>query len=98
MFNSPTGQLICEMLAASAHDPDTAEEFRQRFWAPHRARSKARLQQAIQAGQVRDDIDIELALDALYRPVWLRLTVGHKRSTQPQAATIVGNIIDGIGP
>ena len=43
VFNSPTGRLIREMLAASAHDPDTAEEFRQRFWAPRRARSKASL-------------------------------------------------------
>ncbi len=96
VFNSPTGQLIREMLAASAHDPQTAEEFRQRFWAPRRSRSTARLQAAIEAGQVRGDIDVELTLDALYGPLWLRLTVGHVASTRRHAAALVDTVFDGI--
>jgi AcrR family transcriptional regulator len=77
VFDSPTGALIRELVAESQVDPSIAREFVERFWQPRRDLSTAFLCQAIERGQVRGDIDVEAALDAIYSPLWTRLLIGH---------------------
>ena len=88
LFNSPTGRIIRELVADSQSDPTIADEFRDRFWAPRRELSRARLAAAAQQGVLRPDLDIELVLDTIYGPLWLRLLVGHQ-PLQPRHATRV---------
>jgi AcrR family transcriptional regulator len=77
VFSSPTGALVPELVAESQADPGVAKEFVERFWQPRRSLSTAFLSQAIERGQVRSDIDIEAALDAICSPLWTRLLIGH---------------------
>ena len=96
LFNSSTGQLIRELVAASQSDPSIGEEFRERFWGPRRVLSRARLRRGIELGQVLSDIDTEVVLDALYGPLWARLLIGHAPLQPRDAARIVDTIWQGI--
>ena len=96
LFTSPTGQLIREMLAEAQTDPMIAEEFQERFWRPRRELSLARLRRGIELGQIRGDLDLEIALDAIYGPLWLRLVIGHRRLSSADATRITAAIWPGI--
>ena len=98
LFRSPTGSIIRELLAEAQSDPAIAAEFVERFWAPRRELSLARLASAIDAGQVRADIDIELTLDAIYGPLWTRLMIGHLPMKSGHAKAIVDATWSGIIP
>jgi hypothetical protein len=77
VFSSSTGALIRELVAESQADAGVSREFVDHFWQPRRDLSTAFLQRAIERGQVRPDLDIEAALDAIYSPLWTRLLIGH---------------------
>jgi len=96
LFNSPTGSLIRELLAESQSDDVVAADFRDRFWAPRRDVSRARLERAVALGQVREGLDHEIVLDAIYGPLWVRLLVGHQPMRPAHAARIIDAIWPGI--
>lgn len=77
MFSSSTGALIKTTVGEAQRDDAATAEFQQRFWAPRRELSAACLRRGIERGEVREGIDVELALDALYGPLWIRLLFGH---------------------
>lgn len=96
LFNSPTGRIVREMLAEAQTDPTIADEFRTRFWQPRRDLSRSRLERGIELGLIRDDIDYEIALDAIYGPLWTRLTIGHLPLTSAHATKITAALWPGI--
>ncbi len=96
LFNSPTGQIVREMLAEAQSDSSIAAEFRERFWQPRRELSQRRLERGIELGLVRSDIDHEIVLDAIYGPLWTRLLIGHLPLTSSHAAKITGALWPGI--
>lgn len=96
LFRSPTGRLIRELLADAQTDAAAADEFRERFWAPRRDLSRERLAAGIESGRIRRDIDAETVLDALYGPLWLRLTIEHRPLTSVTARHAVATVFDGI--
>jgi AcrR family transcriptional regulator len=79
LFRSPTGSVIREVVAEAQADPSVAEEFRARFWQPRRDLSTACLKAGIARGQVREDLPLETALDAIYGVLWVRLLIGHRK-------------------
>lgn len=96
LFNSPTGAIVREMLAEAQSDRALAEEFRERFWQPRRDLSLARLAQGVESGVIRDGLDHEVVLDAIYGPLWTRLVIGHLPFTSAHAAKITEAIWSGI--
>ena len=96
LFRSSTGGLIRELVADSQSDGVIAAEFRDRFWAPRRDLSRARLERGVALGQIRADIDREVVLDAIYGPLWLRLLVGHLPLQPADARRIVDAMWPGI--
>lgn len=96
LFNSPTGQIVREMLAEAQTDAAIADEFRERFWQPRRDLSHARLERGIELGQIRDDLDHEIVLDAIYGPLWTRLVIGHLPLSSAHASKITAAIWPGI--
>ncbi len=96
LFNSPTGAIVRELVADAQADDVIAEEFRTRFWEPRRELSAARLRAGQEEGTVRADLDVELVLDAVYGPLWLRLLIGHRPMRAADAAGIVNAVWPGI--
>jgi AcrR family transcriptional regulator len=79
LFRSPTGAVIREVVAEAQADSSVAEEFRARFWQPRRDLSTACLKAGIARGEVREDLPVETALDAIYGVLWVRLLIGHRK-------------------
>ncbi|MBA2468445.1 MAG: TetR/AcrR family transcriptional regulator [Chloroflexia bacterium] len=68
-FGPHIAALTCEAL----HDPAVAEVLQQRVTGPSRAAHRERMARVQAAGTVRNDIDIDLAIDLMYAPFWFRL-------------------------
>jgi AcrR family transcriptional regulator len=77
VFASPAGRSTAAMIAAAQNDSELAKVFRQRFIMRGRETGRALLTQAIAQGAVRADLDLEVALDLIYAPLFFRLLIGH---------------------
>jgi AcrR family transcriptional regulator len=76
-FATATGRHVTMMLAASDQDSELSKAFRHHFVLARRAEGKSLLEQAMKEGSVRSDVDLEVALDLLYGPLFFRLLMGH---------------------
>lgn len=76
-FASPTGRHVTTMIAASDAETEFSKAFRNHFVLARRAEGRALLERAIRDGEVRPNLDVEVALDLLYGPLFFRLLMGH---------------------
>lgn len=74
---SKIGRTIASLFAESQSDPEVAKTFRDRWIKKRREETKRVLQRGIRRGELRADLDLEVAIDALYGPIYLRLLTGH---------------------
>lgn len=77
VFASPVGRNVALMLASAEAETELAKVFRHHFILASREEGREFLSQAISAGEVRRDLELEVALDLIYAPVFYRLLVGH---------------------
>jgi len=76
-FATSTGRHVTSMLAASDPQSELSKAFRNHFVLARRAEGKALLERAKADREVRRDVDVEVALDLLYGPLFFRLLMGH---------------------
>ena len=76
-FATPTGRHVASMIAASDTEGELSKAFRNHFVLARRAEGRALLEKAVRDGEVRRDLDLEVALDLLYGPLFFRLLLGH---------------------
>jgi AcrR family transcriptional regulator len=91
-FRSKYGVLIKSLLGEAQFDAELAEAFRERWIMPRRRLAREVLEEAIQQGDLRDDIDIEAAIDTLYAPIYYRLQIG----TGPISEKYVGGVFEQV--
>jgi len=72
-FAGKPGRVLASIVGGSQCQADAAERFRERFLAPRREKGRLALQHGIATGELRPDIDIDAALDALISPFFFRL-------------------------
>jgi AcrR family transcriptional regulator len=72
-----TGRGIRALIAESQHDPLLAESLRDRFIASRRAEASIVFERGIRRGELRGDLDVGVAIDALYGAIYYRLLVSH---------------------
>ena len=89
------GRVFKAFVAASQNDPDVAETFRAVWVKPRRANAKAVLER-YRGRELRDDLDLEPVLDALYGPIYLRLLVGHRPLTEKLADALTDLVLEGV--
>ncbi|MGQ0641080.1 MAG: TetR/AcrR family transcriptional regulator [Gemmatimonadaceae bacterium] len=77
VFATRTGRSITHILAAAEPETELSKAFRHHFIMARREEGRALLKAAIAEGQLRRDIDIDIALDLIYAPIFYRLLVGH---------------------
>lgn len=95
-FATPTGRHITAMLAAADQESELARAFRGHFVIARRAEGKALLAEAIERGEVRADLDIEVALDQLYGAVFFRLLMGHAPLDAAFVDQVLAQALDGM--
>ena len=81
IFRSRRGRIVSAMLGAGQSDRNLIAAFRERFMMPRRQEAYATLRRAIKRGQLRKNVDMDLLLDSLYGPIYMRFLIQHDSLT-----------------
>jgi len=90
------GMMVVALLGEAQNDDDLAQAFRGGWQEPRRAAGREVLHRAVERGQLRADLDLELVLDGVYGPVYLRLLYRHLPLDRSEIEKLVDQILDGI--
>jgi AcrR family transcriptional regulator len=97
-LTSGVGVAMVSLIAEAQTDSELAERFRAKFVAGPRAIVRAVLERGIAKAEVRDDVDLELVIDAIYGPIWYRLLLNQSPIDRQLAAALVDHLLLGIEP
>ena len=75
LYDGDSGRLMPGLVSAMAMHEDVAAAVRETFLAPRRAALEKVLERGVARGELRPDIDRDLALDVLAGPLFYRLLV-----------------------
>jgi AcrR family transcriptional regulator len=92
-----TGRGIRALIAESQHDPGLADLLRDRFIASRRAEAATVFERGIERGELRPDLDVGVAIDALYGAVYYRLLVSHAPLDPAYADTLIEQVFPAFG-
>ena len=77
VFSTPLGRSVTLMIAASEQETELSKAFRNHFILARRNEGRTFLNNAIAHGEIRKELDLDVALDLIYAPVFYRLLMGH---------------------
>jgi AcrR family transcriptional regulator len=98
IFRSRRGRIVSAILAAGQSDRDVIAAFRERFMKPRRQEAYATLQRGIQRGELRKNVDMDLILDSLYGPIYMRFLIRHDRLTTDFVDRLCKLVLAGARP
>lgn len=90
VFASRMGRQVTSMIAAASADSELSKVFRNHFILARREEGRAVIARAIQAREISGKIDVEVALDMIYGPLFYRLLMGHA----PLDGTFTDAVVD----
>jgi AcrR family transcriptional regulator len=90
------GATMASLVAAIQTDPTLAVAFREQFIAQRRIAVRQIFEQAIKRGELVKNIDLEMAIDGVYAPIFYRLLVGHAPLNDEFAEALVRQLLSGI--
>jgi AcrR family transcriptional regulator len=96
VYRGTAGRVMPGLVSAMARDEALAAAVRDDFLAGRRRALAAVLERGIRRGQVRDDVDRELALDFLGGPLFYRLLVTGGPVDESLARGVVDVLMSGI--
>src|SRR5208282_1006792 len=83
IFRSPRGKVVAAMLAGGQSDPELIEAYQT-------------LQRGVDRGELPDDSDLDLILDSLYGPIYMRFLIRHDKLNESFADEICGLVLQGL--
>src|ERR1700694_4565053 len=96
IFRSRRGKVVAALLAGGQSDPELIEAFRDRFLWPRRKQAYQTLQRGIDRGELPADSDLDLVLDSLYGPIYMRFLIRHDQLEESVADDICGLVLQGF--
>src|ERR1700723_425829 len=78
---SRRGRIVSAMLGAGQSDSNLIAAFRERFLKPRRQEAYATLRRGVLRGQLGKNVDMNLILDSLYGPIYMRFLIRHDKLT-----------------
>lgn len=84
------------LTVAVLEDPELAAEYEHRLDAPMREMKKARLRAAQSAGQLPDDLDLDVAVDMLFAPVAQKWSTAGEPPSDGYVRTLVETVLSGL--
>ena len=97
VFRSPRGKVVAALLAGGQSDPELIRAFRERFLWPRRKQAYKTLQRGIERGELAQGADLDLLLDSLYGPIYMRFLIRHSELTEDFADQLCGIVLRGCG-
>jgi AcrR family transcriptional regulator len=96
IFRSERGKVVAALLAGGQSDPELIEAFRDRFLWPRRRQAYQTLQRGIDRGELPAASDLDLILDSLYGPIYMRFLIRHDKLEESFADEICGLVLKGL--
>jgi AcrR family transcriptional regulator len=98
VFRSRRGRIVSALLGGGQSDRNLIAAFRERFLWPRRKEAYATLQRGIRRGELRKDVDMDLILDSLYGPIYMRFLIRHDNLTPEFVNHLCELILGGARP
>ncbi len=92
----PFGPVIAALVNEAQSDPQFADVYRTHFVEPRRDAMRAVFARAGERGEVRANLDVEVALDLIYGAIYHRLLHGHAELSDRFARDVVELALNGI--
>jgi AcrR family transcriptional regulator len=96
--SSPAARLMPNLIGAMAEQPELARAVRDGFLASRRTALSEVLRRGVERGDLRPDLDLELALDVLGGPLFYRLLVTGGPLDERLAEGVADLILRGFAP
>lgn len=90
------GPTMASLVAAIQTDPILSEEFREQFITKRRDAVRQMLERAVERGELRASLDLEVVVDEVYGPIFYRLLVKHAPLDKQFAETLVNQLLLGV--
>jgi AcrR family transcriptional regulator len=96
VFRSQRGKVVAALLGGGQSDPELIAAFRERFLWPRRRQAYQTLQRGIERGELPPGIDMNLILDTLYGPIYMRFLIRHDELNKSFADALCGLVLGGV--
>ncbi|MEV6741428.1 TetR/AcrR family transcriptional regulator [Streptomyces sp. NPDC051104] len=97
-YASPSGRIFAQLVAEAQNDPKVAAELRDRLIASRRELVRAIWDRGVERGELRAEVDPEVAIDLFFGPAMYRLVAGHAPLDEAGADEIVRAALRGLAP
>lgn len=96
VYRGRTGKLVRELIALGQSDPETRQLFIDGYLMPRRTVAKEVLQRAINQGELKNWIDLEIIVDMLYGPIFHRMLTSHAPIDDAFVDVLLTSLLEGI--
>lgn len=87
---------MTSLIAEAQIDPKVGVAFREQFIKSRRETVRIILQRGIERGEIRENVNMELAIDTFYAPVWYRLLLKHAPLDEEFTEEVVNLLMQGL--
>jgi AcrR family transcriptional regulator len=95
-YASPVGSVFAPLLANAIQDSVASKWLQTRFLDSRQRGIQQLWDRAVARGEVRKDIDPDLAMDLVFGPIMWRLVSGRPPLTEDEADAIVNSVLNGL--
>jgi len=96
MLAGRSGRFVAALIAESQTDSEVAEALRTHWISVRRRETRPLLRRGIERGELRSDLDLEVAIDALYGPVYWRMLTGYAPLSDDFVDRLVDHVMVGL--
>jgi AcrR family transcriptional regulator len=96
IFKSDRGKVVAALLAGGQSDPELIEAFRDIFLWPRRKQAYATLQRGIDRGELPTNTNLNVLLDSLYGPIYMRFLIRHQELEENYADELCSLVLPAL--
>lgn len=96
MLTGRRGRIFAAFLAAAQTDPEAAEAFRTMWIGPRRAEAKRALERHRESRELDPGIDLDLAIDMMYAPLYYRALTGYGALSKRYVDALASAVLHGL--
>ena len=96
LMNSPRGEVLASVIGCGQAEEELISAFRENWLIPRRKDAKKIFQRGVERGELRSNVDVEVAIDALYSPLFYRLLLKHQPLTEKFVDQLVDVVMKGL--
>ena len=96
LMNSSRGEILATVIGSGQMDDELIGAFRENWLLPRREDAKRIFQRGVERGELRNNVDAEVAIDALYSPLFYRLLLKHLPLNKEFVDELVDVVMKGL--